>query len=123
MTRFFIGLLIGLLVGIGGTAAFLITARGGDFLVESSPRVRELEGALVQAEKERAWMSKRLDEFTELVTKLESRFAALAGRFELLSETAPATPATPPPSEEKAPRVEHSDRLRSKPTPEPDPET
>jgi hypothetical protein len=88
MTRFVIGLLLGLLLGIAGASAFLITAGGGDYLIVSSPRVRELEASLKQAEQERQWFSKRLDEFSDLTTKLESRFASLATRFEALSTEA-----------------------------------
>jgi len=120
MTRFVIGLLLGLLLGIAGTSAFLITAGGGDYLIVTSPKVRDLEAKLdaanndlKNANQEREWQRKRLDEFSELTTKLESRFSALSARFEALAgqaqhepgETAPLpTPspslaeASPPPS-------------------------
>ena len=44
--RFLIGLLLGMLVGIGGTAFFLTTGKGGDYLIGSSPRVLEMEARL-----------------------------------------------------------------------------
>jgi len=103
MTRFLIGLLLGLLLGIGGTAAFLITAGGGDYLVVSSPRVRELEASLKNVEQDRAWLRDRLGEANDAMAKLESRFAALAARFETLSDQvghgdgAPQPAATPVP--------------------------
>lgn len=84
MTRFIIGLLLGLLLGIGGTAAFLITAGGGDYLVATSPRVRELEASLKSADQDRDWLRKRLAEANDVTSRLETRFVALSSRFEQL---------------------------------------
>ena len=84
MSRFIIGLLLGLLIGIGGTAAFLITAGGGDYLVVSSPRVRELETTLKTADTDRDWLRKRLSEANDSLARLETRFVALSARFESL---------------------------------------
>ncbi|HYC21172.1 MAG TPA: hypothetical protein VEI94_00640 [Candidatus Bathyarchaeia archaeon] len=95
MSRFVIGLLLGLLLGIAGTSAFLITAGGGDYLISSSPRVRELEATLKEAEKEREGLSKRLDQFTDMTTRLESRFIALGARFEALAKQAGKEPDVP----------------------------
>jgi len=88
MTRFIIGLLLGLLLGIGGTAAFLITAGGGDYLIVSSPRVRELEASLKNVDQDRQWLRSRLDEANDSLAKLESRFAGLAARFESMVASA-----------------------------------
>jgi len=85
MTRFIIGLLLGLLIGIGGTAAFLITAGGGDYLVVSSPRVRELEASLKNVDQDRQWLRTRLNEANDALAKLESRFSGLAARFEAMA--------------------------------------
>jgi hypothetical protein len=84
MARFFIGLLLGLLLGIGGASAFLITAGGGDYLVSSSPRVRELEASLKNSDQDREWLRKRLGEATDATARLESRFVALSERLESL---------------------------------------
>jgi hypothetical protein len=96
MSRFVIGLLLGLLLGIAGTSAFLITAGGGDYLISSSPRVRELEASLKAAEKDREALSKRLDQFTDMTTRLESRFIALGSRFDALAKQADKQPDAPP---------------------------
>ncbi len=93
MTKFIIGLLFGLILGAAGTAFFLISAGGGDYLVVTSPRVRELEGSLKQADQERAWLRDQLRTSTEVVTKLESRFLSLATRFEDLISRAADLPA------------------------------
>lgn len=112
MTRFIIGLLLGLLLGIGGTAAFLITAGGGDYLIVSSPRVRELEASLKNVDQDRQWLRTRLDEANESLAKLESRFSGLAARFESIAGTAaaasgdapaPSPAALPTPAEDGAP--------------------
>lgn len=99
MSRFIIGLLLGLLIGIGGTAAFLITAGGGDYLIVASPRVKELEGALKNVDQDRQWLRARLAEANDSLAKLESRFSALAARFESMAATqggAAAPSATAP---------------------------
>lgn len=101
MTRFIIGLLLGLLIGIGGTAAFLITAGGGDYLIVSSPRVRELEASLKNVDQDRQWLRSRLEEANDALAKLESRFSSLAARFESMaaSQDAASSPhASPAPT-------------------------
>lgn len=105
MSRFIIGLLLGLLLGIGGTAAFLITAGGGDYLIVSSPRVKELEGALKNVDQDRQWLRARLAEANDSLAKLESRFSGLAARFESMAATqgGAAAPAAPAPAPEATP--------------------
>lgn len=97
MSRFIIGLLLGLLIGIGGTAAFLITAGGGDYLIVSSPRVKELEGALKNVDQDRQWLRSRLAEANDSLAKLESRFSGLAARFESMAATQGGGAAAPAP--------------------------
>jgi hypothetical protein len=88
MTKFILGLLLGLILGIGGTAAFLITAQGGDYLVATSPRVRELEATLKQGDSEREWLRHQLRESSDSLTRLESRFVGLSERFDRLGGAA-----------------------------------
>jgi len=107
MSKFVIGLLLGLLIGIGGTAAFLITAGGGDYLILSSPRVKELEGSLKNVDQDRQWLRSRLDEANDSLAKLESRFSALAARFEGMAASqgsAAGGADAPAPAAEQAPR-------------------
>lgn len=105
MSRFLIGLLLGALLGIGGTSAFLIVYGGGDYLVSTSPRVRELEAALRHSDEDREWLKSRLREATEVTHRLESRFESLAARFEgLTAAVAPtAAPTTAGSNESDAP--------------------
>jgi len=95
MTKFLIGLLLGLILGVAGASAFLITAGGGDYFVGASPRVRELEASLREADQERQWLRGRLSEATEMGNRLESRFITLAARFEALGGKPAATVPSP----------------------------
>src|SRR5215471_5141779 len=88
MTRFFIGLLLGILIGIGGTTAFLISAGGGDYFVSASPRVRELESSLKNSDQDREWLRRRLGEADEAMARLESRFVGLSNRFDAIAKGA-----------------------------------
>jgi hypothetical protein len=106
MTRFTIGFLLGLLLGIAGASAFLITAGGADYFVAASPRVRELETSLKTGDQDREWLRKRLAESSDAMARLESRFVALSSRFESLGEMAAspkvATGPTPTPTTKPA---------------------
>ncbi len=84
MTKFLIGLLLGLILGAAGAFAFLLTAGGADYFVGASPHVRKLEASLREADQERQWLRGRLSEATEMGNRLESRFITLAARFEAL---------------------------------------
>lgn len=118
MTKFIMGLLLGLILGIGGTAAFLISAGGGDYLVVTSPRVRELETSLKQADQEREWLRGQLKDSSEVLVKLESRFISLATRFEDLgSQTATLLGAPPVPT----PSTPASDAAAAAPGPTAEP--
>lgn len=96
MTKFIMGLLLGLILGIGGTAAFLISAGGGDYLVVTSPRVRELEASLKQGDQEREWLRGQLRDSSQMLVKLESRFIGLATRFEDLGSHTATLLGAPP---------------------------
>jgi hypothetical protein len=76
MLRFLIGLLIGTIVGVVGTAYFFSTG-GGDYLIASSPRVRHLEEALNRANQELERMAKKLEEAAATIEKVSAKFAEL----------------------------------------------
>lgn len=118
MTRFIIGLLLGLLLGIGGTAAFLITAGGGDYLIVASPRVRELEASLKNVDQDRQWLRTRLEESNESLAKLESRFSGLAARFESMAAGGTTEPPTPTPAVQATP-AETAEGMSDEPAAEP----
>ncbi|MDG2308879.1 MAG: hypothetical protein P8R42_30215 [Candidatus Binatia bacterium] len=124
MTKFIMGLLLGLILGIGGTAVFLISAGGGDYLVVTSPRVRELETSLKQADQEREWLRGQLRDSNQILVKLESRFVALATRFGDLGSQAATLLAAPVVKEASAVKdvAKTAASVAAEATP-PDPET
>jgi len=93
MTRFTIGLLLGLLLGIAAAVGFLITENGGDYFVSASPRIRELDSTLKTVVQERELLQKRLDDANASMARLESRFIALSDRFESIGAMAQAESA------------------------------
>jgi hypothetical protein len=100
MTRFVIGLLLGAIVGIAGTAAFLVVYGGADYLVSTSPKLRQLEAELSRSDEDREWLKSRLRDATDVTHRLEARFEALAARFERLGSTGSEPP---PPARTAAP--------------------
>jgi len=84
--RFLFGLLLGAVVGVGGTAYFFSTG-GGDYLLASSPRVLHLEEDLRRVGQERELMTKKLEEITALVEKMTGNFTDLERRFQTLEGT------------------------------------
>jgi hypothetical protein len=78
--RFLFGLLLGTILGSAATAFFL-SSGGSDYLIATSPRVRQLEEDLHKSDQERQYLTKRLEDFTGLMEKLEARFIELEKRF------------------------------------------
>ncbi|MBI3245770.1 MAG: hypothetical protein HYZ50_04595 [Deltaproteobacteria bacterium] len=95
MFRFFFGLLIGLLIGTGGTGYFFSTAGGGDYLLASSRRVQKLEQELQQVSQERDLATKQLETTAARVQEMANKFDELERRFRALEE---ANPKTAPPA-------------------------
>ena len=85
--RFLIGLLLGMILGIGATAFFLTTGKGGDYLIGSSPRVLEMEARLKASGSDRDSFRKRLAEADAALARIEARIGALGAR----GAAAPAT--------------------------------
>ena len=115
MFRFLFGLLVGVIIGAGGTGYFFSTAGGGDYLLTSSQRVQKLEQDLQHVSQERDLVSQKLEEATKRIQDMASRFDVLELRFNALearntmekspTETAKETSDIPPP---KWPELEHS---------------
>lgn len=79
-------MLLGALVGVGGTAYFF-SIGGGDYLLTSSPRVHRLEEELHRVSQEREQFRKKLEEHTALMEKMATQFADLERRFQALEGT------------------------------------
>ena len=101
--RFLFGFLLGIIIGSAATAFFL-SSGGGDYLIATSPRVRQLEEDLRKSEQEGQYMAKRLEDFAALMEKMEAKFVELEKRFENIpeerrknAEESPAAGQTEPP--------------------------
>jgi TolA-binding protein len=92
--RFLFGLLAGVLVGVGGTAYFF-SSGGGDYLINSSPRVLRLEEDLRRLMQEREQLTKEQKEIVERVEdQIDTRLKDLESRFQKL-ESLTRKPASP----------------------------
>lgn len=105
--RFLFGLLVGVIIGVGGTGYFFSTAGGGDYLLASSRRVQKLEQDLQRVGQERDLVSQKLEDATKRIQDMANRFDELEHRFNALetlgvtkksnAETAKETSNVPPP--------------------------
>jgi hypothetical protein len=98
--RFFLGLLLGIIAGVAGTAYFF-SMSGGDYLLVSSARVLRLEEDLRRVVQEREQITRKLEEATGVIENITTRFTDLERRFhtlETISNQAPGqrTPEEPP---------------------------
>jgi hypothetical protein len=97
--RFVLGLLIGIILGSGGTAYFFSVAGGGDYLLTSSQRVYKLEQDLQRVSQERDFVTKKLEDMTTRVQEMANKFNELERRFRTLEESTPKPPAAEKDSE------------------------
>jgi septal ring factor EnvC (AmiA/AmiB activator) len=81
-------LLVGVILGAGGTGYFFSTAGGGDYLLASSQRVQKLEQDLLRVSQERDFVTKKLEETTNRVQEVATKFDELERRFRALEESA-----------------------------------
>jgi tRNA A37 N6-isopentenylltransferase MiaA len=92
--RFVLGLLVGIILGAGGTAYFFSVAGGGDYLLTSSQRVYKLEQDLQRVSQERDAVTRKLEDMTNRMQEMANKFNDLERRFRALEETTPKTPGT-----------------------------
>ncbi|MGH7961101.1 MAG: hypothetical protein ACRERD_04650, partial [Candidatus Binatia bacterium] len=100
--RFLFGLLLGAIIGIGGTTYFF-SSGGGDYLLASSQRVQRLEEDLRRAEQGRELTAKKLGGATALLEKMTGKFTDLERRFQTLESASPPPTASPPATEATTP--------------------
>ncbi|MBI3756875.1 MAG: hypothetical protein HY267_02760 [Deltaproteobacteria bacterium] len=94
MFRFVLGLLLGIILGSGGTAYFFSVAGGGDYLLTSSQRVSKLEQELQRVSQERDFVTKKLEDTTNRVQEMANKFETLERRFRAIEEAAPKASGT-----------------------------
>jgi hypothetical protein len=81
--RFFLGLLLGIIAGVGGTTYFF-SMSGGDYLLVSSARVLRLEEDLRRVVQEREQLTRKLEEAVTVIENITTRFNELERRFHTL---------------------------------------
>lgn len=95
--QFLFALMLGVLVGAGGTA-YLIQSDAGNLLVRRTEVVQDLQRRLDGAEEQRNLLSRQLEDVVARSGRMEQAFAELERRFKALDAergggaTPPSTP-------------------------------
>jgi hypothetical protein len=105
--RFFLGLLLGIIAGVGGTAYFF-SMSGGDYLLVSSARVLRLEEDLRRVVEERERITSKLEEAVAVIENITTRFNDLERRFQTLETVSNQAPRQRTPEEPPDPTPEAS---------------
>jgi hypothetical protein len=80
LIRFLFALLLGILVGAGGTL-YLIQSDTGDFVIRRTQPVQDLERRLREVEQQRDQLGRQLEDVAGRAGRMESAFADLERRF------------------------------------------
>jgi hypothetical protein len=94
--RFFFALLLGILIGAGGTA-YLIQSDAGNLLVRRTEVVQDLERRLREMETQRDQLGRQLEDVANRAGRMEQAFTELEKRFHGMADDHPAAPPPPPP--------------------------
>lgn len=97
--RFLFALLLGAVLGAGGTV-YLIQSDAGNLVVRQTDVVQDLQRRLADMEAQRNHLGKQLEDVVARAGRMEQAFDTLEKRFKSLGD-APAggpPPAPPPPS-------------------------
>jgi hypothetical protein len=95
VVRIFIGLLIGFMVGVGGTIQYL-SSGSGNIQLMTSPQVHQLEEQVKQGNAQIEQLTRKLEAAAEVMDKTAAKFTALEHRIETLrpSSNAEALPSS-----------------------------
>jgi len=122
VVRIFIGLLIGFMIGVGGTIQYLSSGTGNVQLM-TSPQVHHLEEQVKQGNAQIEQLTKKLEAAAEAMEKTTARFMALEHRFDALRSSptaeAPNAPATtdPPAAQPDEPASGSTNQPGASPSP------
>jgi hypothetical protein len=97
MMQFLFALLLGVLLGAGGTV-YLIQSDAGNLLVRRTDVVQDLQRRLDGAEEQRNQLSRQLEDVVARASRMEQAFGDLERRFRALGEEragGAAPPAAP----------------------------
>jgi hypothetical protein len=96
MMQFLFALMLGVLVGAGGTA-YLIQSDAGNLLVRRTEVVQDLQRRLDGAEEQRNLLSRQLEDVVARSGRMEQAFAELERRFKTIdAERGGGPPSTTP---------------------------
>lgn len=97
--RFLFALLLGLLIGAGGTV-YVLQSDAGNLLVGRTEVVQDLERRLHEIEQQRDQLSRQLESVTTRAERMEQAFGELERRFRGMADErpAPAPPGRPVPA-------------------------
>lgn len=97
-----VGFLIGFIMGVAGTV-FMVTSGAGNYLIAANPRVQELESKIREAEDQRAFVTRRLEDVAQVTERMATRFEQLQDRFLVLERSRSGDAGAPPPADAPAP--------------------
>ena len=96
VTRFVFALMLGVLLGAGGTV-YLLQSDAGNLVVRRTQVVLDLQHRLEGAEEQRNLLSRQLEDVVTRAGRMEQAFGELEKRFKGLDGDRPP-PTSPPPS-------------------------
>ncbi len=95
MMQFLFALMLGVLIGAGGTA-YLIQSDAGNLLVRRTEVVQDLQRRLDGAEEQRNLLSRQLEDVVARSGRMEQAFGELERRFKAMdAERGGGAPPTP----------------------------
>ena len=100
MVRIFIGLLLGFILGVGGTIQYLSSGHGNLQLM-TTPQVHQLEAQVKQGNEQIEQLTKKLEAAANAMEETAAKFSALEHRVEALRP--PSDPSTTKPPAEEPP--------------------
>src|SRR5437762_5958886 len=92
--RFLFALLLGILIGAGGTF-YVLQSDAGNLLVGRTEVVQDLERRLHEIEQQRDQLSRQLESVTTRAERMEQAFGELEHRFRGMADERPV-PTSPP---------------------------
>lgn len=94
MVRILIGLLLGFIVGVGGTIQYLSSGHGNLQLM-TSPQVHQLETQVKQGNEQIEQLTKKLEAAAKAMEETAAKFSALEQRVEALHSSSDPSPTKP----------------------------
>ena len=95
MVRMLIGLLVGFMLGVGGTIHYL-SSGSGNLQLMTSPQVHQLEEQVKQSNQQIEQLTKKLETAAETMEKTAAKFGVLEHQVDTLHPSAEGSPSSTP---------------------------